>query len=195
MFVASTGLLRGSSSLIDFQESMTFTRALFSTLGVFTLLVGALWLVRSGASLPSLRSLGEDALGWRLHAAGLIVAAVVAPFALFEGPLRGGSQFVVACGALVAGCSLARWLASTSLAAAQPLAGFSFALVVELTVGWLAWNPETSFGLALLGLVTMVRSLTVITCVLASAYALSAGHWPPVVSTAAGLAERIRRLD
>ncbi len=195
MFVASTAILRQPSELSGFQDSMIFSRALFATLSVFTVLVGAIWLVRSTIALPTFRSLGSGVIGWRLHAVGLAGAIAFAPFTFVGGAAQDGIRILVACCALAAGCGLPRWLLTTSLSAAQPLAGFAFCLTLEMTVGWLSWSPESWMGIALLGATTLARSLAVVSCVLASAYALSVGHWPPVVSSATDLAGRIRRVE
>ncbi len=195
MFVASTGLLRQQSQLASFQDSMIFSRSLFATLAVFTLLVGAMWLVRSAVVLPPRQALGDGLGGWRLHVAALAASVVLAPFLLVGGAVQGNVGILVAACAFVAGCGLPRWLLHTSMESAQPLAGFAFCIALEMTVGWLTWTPESWLGFAALGLSTLIRSLAVIGCVLASAYALAVGHWPPVVSTAADLAGRIRRVE
>lgn len=195
MFATGASVLVDDGALPGFHDSMVFSRAWFATLSVFTMLIGAMWLVRSATQLPSYEVLGSGWTGWKLHVAGLVgffALSLVAPTAgAFERPF----WLAAASAALLAGSGLSRWLLRVPVVSAQPLAAFLFFATFEMTVGWMWWDPVSDLGVAVLGATTLARGLALIGCVLGSAYALAVGHWPPVVSSAATFADRVRQAD
>lgn len=152
------------------------SRAASVVLAAFSLVIGGIWLVRSGRSLPSL----GDLTGTRMSAAGHLRFGAVAVVGLVGG-LVVASPVVATAAAVagfLAGLVLPRWIIRISVPpsgtatirlawerdrAVACASGLATLIVFEVTVGWWHSMLMTKEASMLFGVVAVVRgvSLTV----------------------------------
>lgn len=190
MTVGGTRALFGSITPTALIGYLAVARAAMVVLAIFTLLVGAMWVVRTWDHIPGLSSLTMGCWGslgrWTTHLRFLVIGVGCALVA----PSLGSAAMVAwsgaAASAFVAGLLLPRWLTRSGHDGGVAFAWLAGLLGFELTVGWLIWSLAESLPAAVAGSAVagfaMARGLALVVAVLASTFRLGVGIGAPADS-------------
>lgn len=198
MTVGGTRALFGSINPIALTGYLAVARAAMVVLAIFTLLVGAMWVVRTWDHIPGLSALTIGFWGnlgrWTTHLRFVVMATGCALVAPSLGSAAGFAWSVAATFAFIGGLLLPRWLTRSGHNGGVAFAWLGGLLGFELTVGWFVWSvAETLPAMAVAGF-AIARGLALASAVLASTYRLGIGLGAPAetLPTARGPVEWAR---
>ncbi len=186
MTVGGTRALLGSITPIALTGYLAVARAAMVVLAIFTLLVGAMWVVRVWDHVPGLSALTIGFWGslgrWTTHLRFLMVATGCALAAPSLGSAAVVAWSMAAAFAFVAGLLLPRWLTRSGHDGGKAFAWLAGLLGFELTVGWLVWSLAESLPAEAMAGFAVARGLGMVVAVLASTYRLGIGLVAPAQS-------------
>lgn len=172
MIVGGGRLMLGATGPAELAGYLAVARGATVVLAIFTLLVGAMWVVRTWESVPGLYDASaDDDLGvgpgeprselerFGLHSRFLVLALIAALAAPSLGALTDPAWLVAATCGFLSGLAIPRWLNRSGHQTARAFAALAVLMLFELTIGWRIGAAVPPLSPELVGALTLTRGL------------------------------------
>lgn len=174
-----------SMSEADVRATLDRAQAVAVLLAIFTVLVGGIWAVRAWPYLPT-SAFSRTRSRWNgplAHGVAVPVAVAAALACLAADGRVVPLMALAGAAGCFAGLIIPRWLLQAPLPHATPLAGFSAAIVTQVTLGWLPVLNPNGFQ----AVIVVVNGLVLAWAAVVGARAVTIQETGPLSAASVGL--------